>query len=74
MSLARHVADMIDGRLDGLFVRATVTGTSGNLVTVSGPQVAGSFPRLASYTAASGDEVLLARVGAGYIVLGKVLR
>lgn len=74
MSLARHIAEMIDGRMGELTARATVTGTVGSSVTVTGPVVAGTYPRLASYSPVSGDEVLLLRVGAGYIVLGKVVR
>jgi hypothetical protein len=55
-----------------------VTGTSGGLVIVQrqgadGPDPAG-YPRLASYSPGSGDEVLLVRVGAGYVVLGRLVR
>lgn len=59
--------------------RAVVTGTSGDLVTIqrtgySTPDTQ-SYPRLASYSAPQvNDEVIVARVGKGYVVLGEVLR
>lgn len=59
--------------------RGTVTGTSGNLVTVrrTGQSAADpqSYARLASYTSPTiGDEVVVVRVGEGEFVVGKVLR
>ena len=59
--------------------RAVVTGTSGNLVTIqrtgqaaSDPQ---SYAKLASYSSPQvSDEVVVLRVGSGWIVMGRVLR
>lgn len=78
MDLVPLIRDVVRAEARGAFVRATVTGTNGNLVLVrrqgeTDPDPAG-YPRLASYTPSAGDEVLLTRIGGGYIVLGKVLR
>lgn len=57
---------------------ATVTGTSGNKVTIkpSGDGSAiGSFAKLAAYAApVNGDEVLVIKVGGNYLVCGKISR
>lgn len=79
MNLARAVREMFEGMWGERLFRATVTGTSGNRVTVrrtgqaaADPQ---SYARLASYsTPQVDDEVLVARVGDGFIVLGKIVR
>ena len=77
--LAHYVRTMIEAALSRLFTVATVTGTSGNLVTIrrtgEAASDAQSYPKLAAYAApANGDEVLVLQFGAGYIVLGKVTR
>jgi hypothetical protein len=60
------------------FVRGTVTGTNGNRVLVQRQGAAAAdpvgYPRLAGYSPAPGDEVLLVRAGGGYVVLGRVVR
>jgi hypothetical protein len=76
--LVQLIRDVVQAEGRRAFVRGTVTGTSGSLVLVQrqGESAADpiGYPRLASYSPASGDEVLLVRVGGGYVVLGRVLR
>jgi hypothetical protein len=76
--LVQLIREVIASEDRQAFVRGIVTGTSGGLVIVQrqgadGPDPAG-YPRLASYSPGSGDEVLLVRVGAGYVVLGRLVR
>jgi ribosomal protein S1 len=64
---------------DGRVFRGTVTAIAGNLVSVrrggaSSGVVWPSLPRLASYSPAVGDEVIVQQVGEAKIVLGKVMR
>lgn len=76
--LVQLIRDAVQAESRQAFVRATVTGTSGSLVLVQRQGAAGAdpagYPRLASYTPSAGDEVLMVRLGAGYIVLGRVVR
>lgn len=55
---------------------ATVTGTSGTSVLVQfdaeGSASTKPYKRLASYTPANGDRVLLLRSGSTWVVLGKL--
>ena len=79
MNIAAWVAQLFDREYRARVFRATVTGTSGNLVTVQRPGQgsadAQSYPRLASYSSpVNGDEVLVIRLGDGLIVAGKVSR
>lgn len=78
-NLARDIMKIVN-RTDrqGRF-RATVTGTSGNLVFIrrTGQLVADvqAYPRLVSYTSpAADDEVIVERLGGGFIVMGEVSR
>ncbi len=79
MNLLKAVAELIERKHREDVFRATVTGTSGNLVTIrrtgqasADPQ---SYPALASYSMpAANDEVIVMRVGDGLIVIGKVVR
>ena len=76
------VADIL-ARFDRLYrervFRAVVTGTSGEPVIIQRTGQANpdpqAYPRLESYESpAENDEVIVQRVGDGYIVLGKVAR
>ncbi len=77
MELVEIIRDIVRTEARLAFARGTVTGTSGNLVLVQRQGAAAAdpagYPRLASYTPAVGDEVLLVRAG-GYIVVGRVVR
>lgn len=79
MNLVAAMREWFDGWWSERAFRAVVTGTSGNLVTIqrtgqSAPDPQ-SYARLASYSSPQvADEVLVARIGEGYIVLGKVQR
>jgi hypothetical protein len=76
--LARGIKDLLTDAIKDVIWRGTVTGTVGNLVTVQRPGMTAadpqSYPRLSSYTPAVSDEVIVLRVGRGYIVCGKVVR
>lgn len=79
MNLAKFVSDMVDGMFRERVFRATVTGVSGNLVTIQRPgQTAAdtqSYPALASYGSPTAtDEVLVIRLGDGWVVAGKIVR
>ena len=79
MNLGRAMEDLFDRMFRERVFRATVTGVSGNLVTIQRPGQASadtqSYPRLVSYaTPAAADEVLVVRLGDGWIVVGKVTR
>lgn len=55
--------------------RATVTGTSGNKVTIQrvGESETETIPKLASYsTPMANDPVIVARLGKGYVCLGLI--
>jgi hypothetical protein len=79
MNLAALIQGMFEGLWGERVFRATVTGTSGNLVTIqrtgqaaADPQ---SYAKLASYSSPQvADEVVVLRVGSGWIVMGKVIR
>ncbi len=79
MNLLEESRKLFEGMFRERLFRATVTGTSGNLVTIqrtgeTAPD-AQSYPRLNSYAApAADDEVIVVQIGSGLIVLGKVLR
>ena len=77
--LAHYVRTMIEAALSRLFTVATVTGTSGNLVTIrrtgEAASDAQSYPKLAAYAApANGDECLCLNLGASTLIIGKVSR
>ena len=79
MNVLDEVRKMINRVWRERLFRATVTGTSGNLVTIrrTGQSAADvqSYAKLASYSApAADDEVIVAQIGRGWIVLGKVVR
>lgn len=75
MNLARYVEDTWNRMFGENVFRATVTGTSGNLVTITSQRLSGTFPRLSSYSSpATNDEVVVIKLGTGWIVLGKVAR
>lgn len=61
-----------------MFARGTVTGTDGARVLVQRPGEAAAdptpYPRLDGWTPEVGDEVLLLRVGSGWVVLGRIVR
>lgn len=76
--LASALDDSFDRNWTENVFLATVTGTSGNKVTII-PSVddvaAGSYAKLSSYSSpTTNDEVLVLRIGGGYLVLGKVVR
>ena len=72
MNLAELIQRAVEAVVGRMIWRGTVTGTSGNRVTVQreGETTAASYPRLASYTPTNGDEVL---VLAG-VVVGRIVR
>lgn len=72
MNLAELIQRAVEAVVGRMIWRGTVTGTSGNRVTVrrEGETTAASYPRLASYTPQVGHEVL---VLAG-VVVGRVVR
>lgn len=77
--LAKQIQLLIKLAIARLLFTGVVTGTVGNLVTLTrtGETVPDtqSYPRLASYAApVAGDEVLVLAVGIGYLVVGKVVR
>ena len=79
MNLAQQVRGLVDALWGERMFRATVTGTSGNLVTIQrtgqGSADPQSYAKLTSYSApAASDEVIVVKVGGGWIVLGKVSR
>lgn len=79
MNLAAAIRDAFDGYWRQRLFRAVVTGTSGNKVLIQRPGQSSadpqSYARLASYSSPqTNDEVLVAQVGGGYIVVGKVVR
>lgn len=79
MNLAQQVRELFDALWGERMFRAVVTGTSGNLVTVKrtgqGSADPQSYAKLASYSApAVNDEVLVVKVGGGWLVCGKVTR
>lgn len=74
INLARFIEDTWHRLWSESVLRATVTGTSGQRVSVSSEKLTGTFPKLSSYTPSVGDEVLIVRVGTGWIVIGKVVR
>jgi len=72
MNLAALIQRAAEAVFTRMVWRGVVTGTSGNRVRVprDGEAVGQLYPRLASYTPATNDEVLVV-IG---IVVGKVLR
>ena len=78
INIFREQEKLFQGKLFRFF-RATVTGTSGSLVTIQRPGQASpdpeSYPRLASYSApAAPDEVLVMELGGSCLVIGKIVR
>lgn len=74
-NLARYIEDVWLKHYGKHVFRATVTGTSGNQVTISSQQATGTFPRLVSYASPTADdEVLVMKLGTGYIVIGEITR
>lgn len=76
-SIMEHVAAHVTADQGKQVFRAIVTGTSGAQVIVRRPNETGTdtYPRLASYLVpAVDDEVLVLRLGDGFIVLGDILR
>lgn len=78
MNLADMTIRLFTAQWNKWIFRATVTGTSGNLVTIQRPGFSAdsqSYARLNSYSSpTNGDEVLVMWIGGGYLVLGKILR
>lgn len=79
MNIFSEIARRFDGMYRERVFRAVVTGTSGELVAIRRTgQVAADpqpYPRLASYASPQeDDEVIVAQVGDGLIVLGLVAR
>lgn len=75
MNLARYVEDTWARMFGENVFRATVTGTSGNQVTITSQRLNGTFPRLVSYASPTADdEVVVAKLGSGWIVLGEITR
>ena len=79
MNLVKFFTDLFDRMFGERVFRAAVTGTSGNLVTIQRPgQPAAdtqSYPRLVSYTSpTAGDEVVVMKLGGGWIILGEIIR
>lgn len=77
--MSRQVQQLIDSAIEGSTVIATVTGTSGNLIFIkrSGQSAsdAQAYPKNASYASPiAGDEVVLRRVGTGWVVDYKISR
>jgi hypothetical protein len=85
-SLSRMIENIITATIHKVIFRAVVTGVSGNKVFIkrTGQTVADeqSYPRIISYGIPTGtgsvpvvdDEVIVLRVGGGWIIVGKVLR
>ena len=75
MNIARYIDDTWSRMFGENVFRATVTGTSGNQVTITSPRVSGTFPRLVSYASpTANDEVLVIKVGLSWLVVGEVTR
>ena len=75
MNLARYVEDTWNRMFGENVFRATVTGTSGNQVTITSQRLTGTFPRLVSYASPTADdEVLVIKVGPSWLVIGEVTR
>lgn len=78
MNLQSELAAAINTSQDDQIWRGVVTGTLGDLVYVRRAEqsVADTqpYPHLDSYTPTVADEVIVARVGKGYIIIGKVVR
>lgn len=75
MNLARYVEDTWRRMFGENVFRATVTGTSGNQVTITSSRLNGTFPKIGSYSSPTADdEVVVARLGSGWIVLGEITR
>jgi hypothetical protein len=79
INIGAWVVDRFDQMFGERVFSATVTGTSGNLVTIKRPgQVAAdpqSYPRLVSYaTPTAADEVMVLKLGDGWICVGKITR
>ncbi len=77
--IAWVIQQMIKHSISLAIFRAIVTGTSGNRVfikrTGQASADAQAYPALASYTTpTTDDEVIVVKVGIGYIVLGKIVR
>lgn len=79
MNLFRHIADMITKDQDKQIFRATVDDVVGNTVRIlrtgaTDPDTQ-YYPSMDSAgTLVAADEVVVLRIGSGYIVLGKVTR
>lgn len=76
MNMSAFVWRLIMVALAKYSYMAVVTGTSGNqvTVTVTGHGLAGTFPRLASYSSpTNGDNVWCIRIGNKALVVGKIL-
>jgi hypothetical protein len=73
------VRETVESILGEFVFRAIVTGTSGNRVLVRrATQTAAdaqAYPRLAAYSSPTvADEVLVIRLGGGFLVVGKIVR
>ena len=72
---AKSVAAAMDAEQ---FFRAVVQGNVGNLVTIrrTGHSVddAQSYPKLNFTSVNVGDEVIVAKVGSGFVILGQIRR
>ena len=76
-SIMEHVAAHVRADQNAQVFRAAVTALVGDQVTVSrfNETSTDTYPKLASYVAPQvGDEVLVVRLGRGFIVMGRVLR
>lgn len=78
MNIVDNLIARMAQREADLIWRGSVAAISGNLISVirvdqSAPDTQ-PYAHLASYTPTIGDEVLVAKCGRGYIVLGQILR
>lgn len=75
MNIAKYIEDRIAVRLRDLSFRATVTETWGNGAFVQREGQSAADPTaygvLGSYTPVVGDDVIVANLGGGWIILGK---
>jgi hypothetical protein len=76
-SLAAHVDAMVTAKLAKMVKTGTVVEVVSGKVRVKPdgqPPEAATWPCLPSYTPAEDDEVVMLAIGAGWVVLGELVR
>lgn len=76
MNILERAAALIRQDQEAQIFRATVTGTSGNKVTILrvGATTTETIPKLATYSSpVNNDPVIVVRLGKGYVCLGKIV-